>query len=780
MCTSLSKDRKLSNIICPITFLLLSISSVNVFSAVLEEVIVTAQKREQSIQDVGISITALSGEQISQLGFSNASEIVSQAPGVDVQNTFGPGFNTNYVIRGAGINNFNDGIEAPTVAYIDEFYILPIQAADFLLYDLERAEVLRGPQGTLFGRNSNGGLLHWVTRKPHEEFEAYTKLTVAEYDQIKFEGALNIPINENLIARASAATNNHDGYVNRVNGGPDGGESDIISFRGQLLFKPTENLEILAKGEYGETEGATLAWENFPVTVEPNGVIRKVSDTENAFGICPGCDYFGYSEANAGAGGPWETTASFMGGSNKISHGLIRMNWDLETFNVTAIGGALLVNKLFYEDCDGSSNDICRALYDHVDKQYTAEIRLNGEQETIRWTAGFYYLNEDFDGRVDGQFNFNEPVVFYGPNGQDATFNQELDSWALFGQIEYDFAEQWTVLAGIRYTEDDKEYMLDNVGFIPAPGHNTIPEPTGLNDLDNLLLDSFMNRTCDFVLISDDCIYARQTVTPADIGNYDDSMISVKVELDWRPVEDLLLYASYSRGEKGGGFNTGFVALGLTLTEIPFETETLNSYEIGFKSTFWDGRARLNGSAFYYDYDDYQAAAQPSLGITILNTGASAAGGEIELQVSPTEQLDIMLGASFIDSEVEDISNAAGFVQDTEFGYAADFTLNGLVRYEWPVWNGALALQGDFNYVGDREFDSFNNPSVALDSYILGNARLDYSDGSGKWQAGIFVKNIGDDDTVIHNFDVGGAFTTGVFTRHRPRWFGGEISVNWK
>ena len=214
------------------------ISTASVHAAVLEEIVVTAQKREQNLQDVGISVTAFSGEQMKALGFTTSVDMVSQTPGLNVVSPFGSGNNVAFTLRGVGLNDFSESNEAPVAVYVDGIYKATLAGLGFQLFDLERAEVLRGPQGTLYGRNTTGGLVHFITKKPSQEAEGSAELTLGEYDKVRIEAAFGGGLTEKLSARASVLYHQHDGYIENINPGvADASETDNVSVRLQFLYQ---------------------------------------------------------------------------------------------------------------------------------------------------------------------------------------------------------------------------------------------------------------------------------------------------------------------------------------------------------------------------------------------------------------------------------------------------------------------------------------------------------------------------------------------------------------
>ena len=275
-----------------VTFLLLSISTVG-WAQVLEEVVVTAQKREQNLQDVGISISALSGSDLKDYGLSRATELATKVPNLGLYLPYGPGTSGNVILRGIGLNDFGEGHEAPVTLYVDEFYIVSIPAVDFSMFDIDRAEVLRGPQGTLFGRNATGGLVHFVTAKPTFERNGFISLGGGRFGEIKAEGGIGGAISDKVAGRLSFISHHSDGYIKNLNPAfDDGGQAGTDGVRAQLLFEPDNDWRITLKGEYADTSTRHMYY----------GALPMVRDPVSGVGIVDlnGTDFAGYNAQNFG------------------------------------------------------------------------------------------------------------------------------------------------------------------------------------------------------------------------------------------------------------------------------------------------------------------------------------------------------------------------------------------------------------------------------------------------------------------------------------------------
>ena len=274
-----------------LTWLFAGISVPIVHAQLLEEVIVTAQKREQSIQDVGISVTAFSGEQIKQLGFTSTQEIDQHAPGLMVTD-YGNGVTTVFTVRGSSQLDFADHQEAPVAVYLDGAYNSYLSGVGFFFYDLERIEVLRGPQGTLFGRNATGGLVQLVTAKPTREFEGYGEISGGEYGKVRFEGAVSGPLSATVSGRLSLLFDRDDGYVeNRL--GDDLLDTDNKSGRAQLLFEPNEDVSLLVSGRWAIDDINGQGYSVTQSVTSADGLVRLSSSGAAYQSFCENTVIFG-------------------------------------------------------------------------------------------------------------------------------------------------------------------------------------------------------------------------------------------------------------------------------------------------------------------------------------------------------------------------------------------------------------------------------------------------------------------------------------------------------
>lgn len=706
-------------------------------AAVIEEVVVTAQKREQNVQEVGIAVSALTGRQMEQLGFTNAQQVTAMAPGVS---TVQPNGEANYsiAIRGVANSDFTTNVESPIAVYLDEVYISQASGTGFMLFDMERVEILRGPQGTLYGRNATGGLAHFLTKKPTEEFEGYARVTAGSYDQIKLEGAIGGALTDNFMARLSVSTNDHDGYVDNRLGGElnDGNEQ---AYRLQALWTPTDNIDVLLNFRGADQDIDTGFFEHVSANIE--GVLTP-NEVNNVLG---------YIDND---GDPFEGDYDAPGFNDLETRGYsATVNWDFENFTLTSITDFSTVERDYIEDSDASPVPLFNFFLTTDAEQFSQEVRLSGDTDTMNWVAGFYYLDIEIDDS-----NGAESEPFIDPtsatpavSGLDNPYTSNTESWSVFGQMEFDLSETLTGIVGLRWIRDEKDHELfvNAVDFIPG---------TKLRNGNPNILANIASYK----------------------GDREDDEIAGRLGLNWQTNDDLMLYASYNRGVKSGGYNSPVFPLSppLDYTDefMSFDPEQLDAYEIGFKSTWMDGLMILNGAAYYYDYQDYQAFQIIGIDTITSNADADSSGGELELQVSPTDGLDIIFGAAYNDIDVD----LEGATRTTTSVQSPQWNLNALLRYEFALFDGMLALQYDAQYRSEHYFSLTQLETVTENGYTISNAAVTWTSGDETWSVMGYVHNLTDEEYLVQTFDLSGPNVFGMVEQYygRPRWGGVTLSYN--
>jgi iron complex outermembrane receptor protein len=731
-------------------------------AAVLEEVVITAQKREQNLQDVGVSVSAFSGDQMKALGVTNTVDITQQVPGLQV-NTWSPTL-TTFNLRGVSQNNFTDNLEAPVAVYSDDVYIGSMNAISGQLFDVERVEVLRGPQGTLFGRNATGGLIHYVSRDASDdELNGYVEVGSSEFNTTTVEGAVGGAITDKVRGRVSARWEQGDGYVEATTPGVrDLGGRDGYALRGTLQVDFSDNLVGDFSIKY--SEDTDVATGGYVVFSEGGDSVDPVT----GLGVPDGTNVRPFEHDSEYEGSFDREATSFTGKLTYVTDNALEF---------TSITNYTDLDKFYTEDGDAfpilAVNFTTIAEYE----QFSQEFRLSGESDSSRWQVGAYYLDMDvyseaitegIPGSIGACFaglipepNFpGATCLDFAPGGipdvpadiaiplgaaNTQIAEQQSTNWSLFGQYEYDFSEATTVILGFRWSQDDKEI-------------------------------DFVASYQDQVSVTDPVVLfnASQALDAAGLGDNDEidyGDYAARIQVDHWLNEQTLMFASYNRGIKGGNWS---VNADVTPDNFRHDEEVLNSFEVGFKSDF--GIARLNGTVFYYDYEDYQAFSLTGLVPQVENTDATVQGGELELFLTPNVNWDFLAGLSIIDSEVDEVIDAnGGIVTGNELPNAPGYSINLLGRYNFDTDVGNWAFQVD-GVINDDQFLEVTNAAVsAEDGYSVWNTSVSLLTLDEALRVTGWVKNVTEEEYRIYNLDLGVLGATSFYAP--PRWYG--VSVNY-
>jgi iron complex outermembrane receptor protein len=722
----------------------------------LQEVVVTAQKREQSLQDVGVAVTALSRDDLRSYGIVDSKDIAKMVPNVILDSTASGGVNANLTVRGISQSDFSSNQESPNSMYIDEVYLSSPSAAAFTLYDLDRVEVLRGPQGTLFGRNSTGGLANFITGRPTDHLDGYAELGVGRFNQVYVEAAVGGPVTDRVRARISVRDDQDSGWwSNYMPGGHAVFEKRFRGVRGQIEADVTDNLLARLTISYDEDprhyEG-TYSIVNYYVN-PATGLPAPQPANLDVWGTGPGNNLSGYrSPYAAGPRGAFNNVG-FL--ANRRFAPTLRLEWKRDSMTVTSITNFQAFAFAYNEDCDGGPVDYCQFPFGQRLKQWSEELRANGQVGALNWTAGLYYLNIQQDDYI----NFLFPAL----SGSDFAFSdtnsiqQRTTSVAPFGQIEWKFTDALRLTAGARYTHDRK--TIDSKVFFYELG-NGYSGGTGTTVYNPPLL------TYDF--------------SPSSVGNaatLSNGLVSAKLQLDYTPHPGALLYAGVSRGVKGGGFNTN-VSGNLTNEATPFKPETVYDYEVGSKFDLLDRHLRIDSSLFYYDYRAFQGFAFTGLQGVVGNYDGKFAGAETEIVASLPAGVRVNVGGSYLHSILYDIPTTYSGVRDQQSILAPKWTAQGGIQKSVVVGPGTLTGLWSFNYVGDRYASVDNNPATFVRGSFVHDARISYELANQGLEFAASVDNIS--NTSRENFTYDLISSTGTLIRSYapPRWW--HLSVRKK
>lgn len=755
-------------------------------AAETDTIVVTAQKREQNIQDVPIAITALGANALAERGTMDSDTLGGAVPGLQITNLGSQGI-AIFTIRGVSQNDFSDQNEAPNAIYVDGAYRSFIGTAGFTMFDVDRVEVLRGPQGTLYGRNATGGLVHVINKKPTRTFEAYGELEAGERNLIEGRAAVSGPLSRDIQARLSFATKHNDGYILNTRTGKHQGGANNWSGRLQLQLAPEDSdSSLLLSAHYSkdDVKGSTLYDSKRAIIdfadpgrriINPSSNAQYVAFCEAVFGantpapmnITPTSNCAGWQDP--APNNPYVSEFDNPGVSRREIYGAtVTANLALsDSVDLVTISDFLRLDRTIGVDTDGTGFRMFNFASDAKSNQLSQEVRLTGKSGGVNWVAGLYYLWIDHSIRtgIDALpdtytlINANPDTLF--PFKTDNGIRQTTESYAVFGQAEVPLGNALSVIAGLRWTQDKNRIEINPTctnGFLPFAC--AVVAPAG-----SVQGDGFTDANSGGL--------NRQSK-----GDW-----SGRLQFNYRPNNDVLLYAGVTRGQKGGGFNASAIA-GITAAITPFKPEVLTNYEAGFKTTLMGGAMHVNGSGFYYDYKNYQAYTLTGLTPTIFNTDARVIGAEVELDVEPVRGLTLNGSLAYLDAIAHNVpSNLLGSgvnLGDQRMPQSPKWSANGLIRYEFDALGGIIGLQTDARYNSRRFFNTVNHPALTDPEDFVVNARISYATADNRWEFALWGKNLTNATVYASGFDLAGTNGTTPLAVAPPRWFGGSVRLKFK
>ena len=680
----------------------------------LEEVIVTAERRQTSIQEIPMSVTAITADRMDAMGIRSSQDLQNIVPGLTIRSPqIGQ---NNFVIRGIGAANDDVSSDSGVGVFVDDIYMARTSAANLTLYDLERVEVLRGPQGTLYGRNTAGGSINIITSKPGDVFEGKVGLDVGSEGLINAKAFLSGPLIEGkLFAKASMASFNRDGIMKNLYDGAEGNKIDTLTGRVGLRYLASDRVELLLTLDSEKTRpGPNLK------SLGPEDGFENIGTLPS--GPQPAADPVRSANVNNSTPEEFDTTGV-----------MARMNVDYDAATLSLIGGYREEQTYYNEDFDRSPDDNLNEVLDEDGSWGSLELRLSSNPGgsmsaggRLNWTGGLYYFTEDTSKTLDFESttlpfilcNFVFPP-FACPDTPPGTssvvkyFQQiETDAYAAFGQATYDLSDRWALTAGLRYTSEAKDFTA--LGYVDGPMQPPF----------NPLLQEDI-----------DCKGAK-----------DFSNVSGKLALDFKFSDNVLFYGSFSQGYRSGGFNgqapNNEEACG------GFDEETANNLEFGLKADWADNRIRTNISVFYTDYSDLQVTVIPEPGSTPTTTNAADSeitGAEIEFEALVTQNFSLHGNAAFLDATYKDfVTFEQGELVDKSgqpIAEVPETTWNLGFLYDYPLNGGAhLSLRGDYIWEGETKV-----VGALLPQWESANFSLAYQPQSQNWMLSAWVRNAFDE-----------------------------------
>jgi iron complex outermembrane receptor protein len=688
----------------------------------LQEIIVTAQKRVENLQDTPIAIYAVSGKFLEQMNFANIGSLATASPALVYSEAGGE---AQLYIRGIGSNIFSVGVDQSVATHIDGVYVGRANMGLTQFLDVERVEVLRGPQGTLYGRNATGGAINLISRQPTDEVEGYGSILFGSFDRREIKAAMSGPLADGWSARVALRGVKDNGYTEDLD--PRGAnridDTDLQAVRGTLKWT-NETVTATFSGDYSQ-------FKNGNTSVYP---IDNIGLAES-FGAVPTGDIH-KTRNNTPSFHEWQT-----GGLT------LNVDWKInDNLTLTSLTGYREWDSDFLFNTDGTEIEITRSTFVYGSSQKSTELRLAGDQGWGNWVVGAFLFDEDkFGGLGLVRSGFTPPTV-QPPRSFVFLADGTGTASAVFGQATWKLTDQWSITGGLRYNEEEKDDLLRNSTLLP----------------DTELLGLFSPRPIP-------------GATPGTTRNASRKWTAwtPKLGIDWRPSDDQLIYASYSKGFKSGGFND------LSVINPPFDPEFVKSYEIGAKTEWLDNTLRVNASAFYYDYSDLQVSVFASLGnvTTTFTTNAAEAtvqGLELELQARPVANLDLAAAISYLDATYDQFVTPYGTC--TVANAAADARCAGrpglprLIDASGNRLNNAPELKGTLSagygidlasggrvslfaqvsHQGRVFFLPANTDVMSQEAFTLIDARVAYTTEGGALELSAFGKNLSDED-YFHN-----------------------------
>ncbi len=785
----------------------------------IEELVVTAEKREQSLQDVPVAVSAFTSERRDIAGITGIQDFVNFTPGMNYSGT------DRVSLRGAGRNTFYIGNDPGVASYSDGFYSASSSELFKTPLFIERTEILRGPQGTLYGRNAIGGAINQVSKRPSKEFGGEIRAGYGNYDRTKLEGVISLPVADNLRFKVGGSQDHQrDGFIKNIGGANEGAKIKRTYFEFQVEAEPTEKLDIFVR--YNRS-----SWDDTLGVGDRLANLTTPYDTTRVFGLIGSLQVnpqFGYTTPNPGVTDPYVQNTNTDGyGQLRGNHVLTTtVTYDLGFADLKYIGGFQQYNYQTGGDNDGTSRTagipgiLAGQLYfptqttdfNEHKRYYSNEINLTSNGDgPLRWILGVYQYEEEYRQRIQlgnpNQAALANPLTLAGtpaaPNplrnyvDNQATLNSK--AYAVFGQATYAFNDQLALTAGLRYTKDKKSGTEFQRLIIQSPG--------------------IAGGAFAFDVSSD-----MDPTTPG-VQNFralKDSWDAVTgvLNLDWTPDADTLAYAKYSRGYKSGGFLLGTLA-----PDPQADEEQVDAFELGLKKTI-ARRFQINAAAFYNDYTDLQLnlsqlnAAGTAAANNFVNVEAEAYGLELEAIWKPIDNLDLSASYGYLHTEITKgccfydpadpgaldpnatpsggfvVSNGTRLVFQTLEGsriyQSPKHKFAGNANYTFEFDPGSLILSATFTWTDETYYQPFKSAANKVKGYDVTDFRALWNDADDRFTIIGYVKNAFDQKGFTSNgsttptaiFDVPGSGSAPNITQTRtaitrgliqPRTYGVEL-----
>lgn len=714
-------------------------------AAVIEEVVVTAQKRSQSVNDIGVSASAFAGDSLQELGVDTPVDLGGHTPGLVTVNATSGG-TPIFAIRGIGLDDFSANNTSGVGVYTDEVFASSPAYLGGRLFDIERVEVLKGPQGTLYGKNTTGGAINFITNKPTEEFEGYSELGLGRYNTVELTGVVSGPLSDALRGRLAVNYVEADGWQKDINTGREFGDQDKLALRGQLAFDLGDNGDALFQVYYSQDQST-------PASPHAEGVDGVLGDPS-------------FAALNSPSDPSLVTVGDLAVQRDEEGSGLsLKVNYNFDTFDFISITAWDSYERTVLDNYDGGAHSATDLGQDNQLEQWSQEFRfVSNSSGAFSWITGVNISSEEVDvtdffddsillsDSVGVTFTLDPAeITNYGDDQFIADYVQTTDSFGVYFHTETELSDELKFIAGIRYSYDDRNFKgeASNLSF---------------------------GESIDVVALDE---------------SHDEDAVTGKLGLDWFVNEDLLVFANVSTSYKSGVFYGGAVVDSSAWSYN--NPESVLSYEMGFKLTGLDGSIQLNGALFRMEYEDRQSLLtfvsddfSNLVGVAVVDTTlanipeSESQGFELDVNWLPIDGLTLQGGISYLDAEVteaptmadlrginpdpsaNDAANDAGigFVDalgaplnaGATLAQAPEWSYNGLVAYEFGVGDDMiLRLQSSYSWV-DSQYGQLADSNAQYGAIESLNARISLSDEARQWDISVWGRNLENSYSETYSF----------------------------
>ncbi len=760
----------------------------------LEEITVTAQKRVESMQTVPVSVSAFKGSDLEALGWDNPNSISNQVPNMQVSAPLGE-VQPLFAIRGVSMIDYTPTQASPIGVYVDEAYLGASFTHGLSLFDTERIEVLRGPQGTLYGKNTTGGAINIRTQTPEigDVTNGMFSIGAGDFGLVTASGAVEgTLVDDKLAARIAVKYKEDDGVIEHVGGAGDANQTSYTVARLTLNYQPTDSLNAVFKLTAGNSDARAAA----PRTegILPGGVDFTGNVTRDGLGF-------------------YQTRINNVGNMEvDMLQTNLRLTYEADSYSIVSVTSYYDADYFQVTDTDGTETPFLAIDWGATTDAVAQDLRfVSAFDSAFDIIAGVYFGKEDMDSDIVHTEFFNNQAVF-GPgtlfNGMgqvDRRFDVSKESIALYTHMNYQFTDRLGLTLGLRYTEDESTRDYINYSRLDESGN-----PLGSWLPGNVLTPLFLAAGFDAPGVTPDlaAILASNPNLPdlpagtfldgtyslasGEVRTVKEDAVTGRLYLDYQLTDDVMVFGGYSRGFRSGSFNNGLIYADQSNDNGAYAApEFVDAFELGFKGEFFDRKMRLNGSVFHYDYEDQQFITQIGVSAFLVNAGgADLSGAEFELLAVPTERLTIQAGIGLLDTEYTELvlpALSTPVATDTidlagnEAVSSPEINFNTAIDYDLPLgsdWSIQLHLDG--TYLDDQWFSAYNDldghAPLMQESYWLWNGKATLADIDDRMSFSLWVQNLADEEYDIFAINLQGAFGINYYIPGRPRTYGADFT----